>query len=145
MEFRGMSRSQLFLIELIIAVLFFSFAGAVTVQVFSKASELAQKAEALNGAVIAAQTAAETQRTVPFRDIDPDGDTVYFDDSWTITEPSKAVYTMTTNVVLEKREAGAMAVYHFEVKSADEIIWQLQTKKYYTGESVDVAYPGEVN
>jgi len=145
MQFRGMSRSHLFLIELIVAVLFFSFAGAVTVQVFSKAHTLAEKTTDLNGAVLAVQTAAEADKALSFQEIDLVGDTVYFDDSWKTTESSRAVYTMTSEVVLEEREAGTMAVYHYEVKTADEIIWQLQSKKYYSGELIRKDTPGEVN
>lgn len=145
MQFRGMSRSQLFLIELIVVVLFFSFAGAVTVQVFSKAHGLAQSSEALNGAVMAAQTKAETDKTLGFKDIGKAEDTLHFDGSWNITDSSEAVYTMTTETTLEHRDAGTMAVYNYSVTSDDGIIWQLQTKKYYSGESVDEASPGEVN
>ena len=106
MQFRGMSRSHLFLIELIIAVLFFSFAGAITVQVFSRAHDLAESTTALNGAVIAAQTAAETDKTALFENIGAARDTVYFNRDWEITKKPEAVYNMTSDVNLEEREAG---------------------------------------
>lgn len=145
MQFKGMSRSHLFLIELIIVVLFFSFAGAVTVQVFSKARIMSDDATALNGAVLAVQTAAEADKGLRLQEIDPDGNTVYFDGTWKITDSSQAVYTMTSEVVLEQREAGTMAVYHYEVKSEDEIIWQLQSKKYYSGKLPNETSLVEVN
>lgn len=196
-SFRGMSRSHLFLIELIVVILFFAFAGAVTVQVFAKAHELAQDTEALNGAILAVQSAAETDKASSFEEIiasresgalsgaavspkpgSPSGamvlpepgalsgtgilrDPIYFDADWKETDPAGAVYTLTSEVALEGRPAGVMAVYHYtaayaEADTADaayaddasadsakaassgdnNIIYKLDTKKYYPGAMV---------
>lgn len=145
MQFRGMSRSQLFLIELIVVILFFSFSVAIAVQVFSKAHELSQSSAALNGAVLAVQTAAETDKTVRLQDINTKQNTVYFNEDWEIAEPAHAVYIMTVDVTLEEREAGMMAVYNYSVTSNDEVVYRLQSKKYYSGETLNTASPNEVN
>lgn len=184
-SFRGMSRSHLFLIELIVVILFFAFAGAVTVQVFAKAHELAQDTEALNGAILAVQSAAETDKASSFEEIiasresgSPSGamvlpepgslsgagilrDPIYFDADWKVTDPAGAVYTLTSEVALEERPVGVMAVYHYtaayaeadttnatyaddasadsaKAASSDDnnIIYKLDTKKYYPGAMV---------
>lgn len=146
MQFRGMSRSHLFLIELIIVILFFAFSAAIAVQVLSKAHELSQSATALNGAVLAVQTAAETDKTVRLQDIDTSQrTTAYFNEDWEIAEPAGAVYIMTSDVALEEREAGTMAVYSYSVASDNKVIYQLQSKKYYSGEALSAASPDEVN
>lgn len=147
MQFRGMSRSHLFLIELIIAVLFFSFAGAITVQVFSRAHDLAESTTALNSAVIAAQTAAETDKTALFENIGAARGIVYFNRDWEITKKPEAVYNMTSGVNLEEREAGTMAVYIYTVAASDgdKIIYRLHAKKYYSGKFINEVPPDEVN
>lgn len=146
MQFRGMSRSHLFLIELIIVIVFFAFSAAITVQVFSKAHELSQSASALNGAVLAVQTAAETDKAAPLKSIDTSQrNTVYFNEEWEVAEPAGAVYTMTSDVALEAREAGTMAVYTYSVTSDGKVIYRLQSKKYYSGEALNAASPDEVN
>ncbi len=147
MQFRGMSRSHLFLLELVVIILFFSFAGAITVQVFSKSHTLAQSTTALNEAVIAVQTAAETDKSLRFQDIGADQKAVYFNEDWEVTDAVSAVYTMTSGVSLEERPAGTMAVFEYTVTSAsgDEIIYQLQSKKYYSGEAAGQPPLNEVN
>ena len=87
MQYRGMSRSHLFLIELIVVILFFSIAVAITVQVFSKAYELTQNSRELNGAILAVQTAAEMDKTSAFSEIDINKGPVYYNSNWELTIP----------------------------------------------------------
>ncbi len=145
MKNRGMSRSHLFLIELIVVILFFSFAGVITVQVFSKAFQLAEGTTALNGATIVVQTAAETDRTRSLEEFIPSQNIVYYNKGWEVTNPSNAAYTMTTDATLEERWAGSMAIHHYTVTSGDKIIYQLLTKKYYSGNAALEASPSEEN
>lgn len=145
MQFRGMSRSQLFLIELIIVILFFSFAGAITVQVFSKAHELAQNSTDLNGAILAVQRAAETDKTAAFSEIDMNQEPIYFNSNWGLSTPSEAVYTLKSNITLEEREAGSMAVYDYTVMSNEEIIYTLQSKPYPGEFTAAEGFPIEVD
>ena len=56
---RTHSGSSLFLMELILAILFFSVASAVCVQLFARAHTASEQSAALNRAVLAAESAAE--------------------------------------------------------------------------------------
>lgn len=56
------SRTSLFLMELIIAILFFSIASAVCMQLFAKAHLTSEKTKELNHAVSIAQSCAEAMR-----------------------------------------------------------------------------------
>lgn len=130
-----MSRSHLFLIELIVVILFFAFASVITVRVFSKSFELDAETTTLNGAVMAVQTVAETDKTAAFKEIDSTPETLYFDEEWKTIDSSGAVYTLTSEVDLIGQPAGTMAVYNYTVSSNDNVIFRLQTKKYYSGET----------
>ena len=59
---RTASRGNLFLIEIILGILFFSIAAAVCVQLFVKAHTMGAASTDLNRGVALAQTAAETFR-----------------------------------------------------------------------------------
>ena len=144
MKFKGMSRSHLFLIELIVVILFFSFASVITVQIFSKSFQLAENTTALNGAVMAVQTAAETDKTILFKNIDPSEKIIYYNKDWKITDRANSVYTLTSDVTMEEKWAGTMAVYNYTMSSDDKTIYQLKTKKYYSGETTSTS-PDEVN
>ena len=139
MKYKGMSRSHLFLVELIIVILFFAFSSIITVQVFGRSFRLDDATTALNGAVIAVQTAAETDKATALIDIDPSlvETTAYFDKGWAATETEDAVYKLITKISFSEQEAGTMAIYDYTALSAadDHVIYQLQTKKYYSGES----------
>lgn len=145
MRFKGMSRSHLFLIELIVVILFFSSASVITVQVFIKAFQLSERTTALNGAMLTVQTAAETDKTVSFQDIDTSKKTVCFNEDWEAVDPAEATYTITSNVTLDERSAGTMAVYDYTAASGGKTIYQLQAKRYYPGEMRSNASPSEVN
>lgn len=145
MQFKGMSRAHLFLLELVVIILFFSFAGAITVQVFSKAHALAQNTTALNEAVTAVQTAAETDKFLKLQDVTAGQKVLYFNENWEAADAGGAVYTVTSDVSLEARPAGTMAVYDYTASSGDGIIYQLQSKKYYSGEAAVQPPLDEVN
>lgn len=57
---RNSSKSELFLIELIVAIVFFAISSAICAQLFVKAHTLSAKSGDLNAAVIQAQNAAES-------------------------------------------------------------------------------------
>lgn len=137
MKYKGMSRSHLFLVELIIVILFFAFSSIITVQVFGRSFHLDDKTTSLNGAVMAVQTAAETDKATAFNDIDPSEKTAYFSKDWMPSEPAAAEYKLVTKTSFDEQEAGTMAIYDYTAASTadDSVIYQLQTKKYYSGES----------
>lgn len=145
MRFTGMSRSHLFLIELIVVILFFSAASIITVQVFIKAFQLSESTTALNGAIIAVQTAAETDKTVPLEDIDTIKKIVCYNADWESVDADEAVYTVTSDIILDERLAGTMAVYEYTSAAGGKTIYQLQVKRYYPGEMILDASPSEVN
>ncbi|HHY29042.1 MAG TPA: hypothetical protein GX523_20295 [Desulfitobacterium dehalogenans] len=145
MKFKGMSRAHLFLIELIIAVLFFSFVGAVTIQVFAKAFRLADDTVALNGAVLAVQTAAETDKTARLADILPTIRTTGYTEDWEAVDPSGAMYTVTTEVTFQQRQVGTMVVYNYTAMADEKIIYRLTAKKYYAEQMGIDASSGEVD
>lgn len=134
MKIKSMSRAQLFLIELIIVILFFTLTGAVTLQVFVKASEQADHAQALNGGMMAVQNAAEADKSKSFTELSLHDTTVYYTDKWQNTNGSKSKYVLTSRVDLEERWVGVMASFTYTVKEGNKVIFQLKTKKYYSGE-----------
>lgn len=112
---RHNNTSSLFLLELILAVLFFSVASALCIQIFIKAHLMSQDARDLNFAVnevssIAEQistgtlhpdTAASSGDTAsdPSTQM-PDGtlqDAAYYDSSYTSCEKADAVYVLTVH------------------------------------------------
>lgn len=132
-----MSRAHLFLVELIIATLFFALAGAVAVQVFVKAHELTAHSSALNGAVIAAQSAAETDRVLAFTAVAEEPRTLYFNKEWQRTSAADASYLLAIETAVEERAAGTMVTYTYRVLPSEEpraeAIYSLTSKKYYGG------------
>lgn len=138
----SMSRSHIFLIELIIATLFFAFACGVTVQVFGKAHDLAERSTSLNGALIATQTMAETDKATAFADIVDARLIVYFDADWAVAEAEAADYAITTDIAFDARAAGTMVTRTYNVtingnKDPAAIVYSLTSKTYYSGEYLD--------
>ena len=132
MNEKGISRTNLFLIELIIVVLFFAFASIIVMQVFVKASDLADDSMALNGAVIAAQSAAELDKATPIENHSSSERYQYFDENWQPIEHSGGQYILTTTTQMDNRWTGIMATFTYNITSGERLIYQLQAKKYYS-------------
>ena len=136
MKKNGISRSHLFLIELIVTILFFAFACAVALMVFGKAHDLSNNTSALNGALTAVQNAAETNRLEDLSDLS-EPSPVYFNKDWQVTDLNKADFTLTAELKLEDRPDGKMAVWTYTVVDKNQdLIYQLGAKKYYPEPSV---------
>lgn len=99
------SKSALFLMELILAILFFAAASAVCVQLFVKAHLMSQDTVDLNRAVAGAETAAAVLRAedgdlnaaLPLLEgAVPEGGglAVYYDAGWKPAAEKEAVYVM---------------------------------------------------
>lgn len=97
------SKSALFLMELILAILFFSLASAVCIQLFVKAHLLGTNTTNKNHSVLWAQNIAETytganadfNTTVSALNAMPLSDQsfcLYFDSDWNPTSSEKAVF-----------------------------------------------------
>lgn len=87
------NQASLFLMEMIIAILFFALASAVCVQVFVKSQTMSDDSLRKAHAAMAASNIAEVYRSQElekYYKVDKDG-YVYFDDQWKLNS-SQSVY-----------------------------------------------------
>lgn len=89
---RHNNTSSLFLLELILAVLFFSVASALCIQIFTKAHLMSQDARDLNFAVNEVSSMAEQMPDDPLQDA-----AAYYDSSYASCEKADAVYVLTVH------------------------------------------------
>ena len=96
MSIRNSSKSSLFLIELIIAILFFAIGSAVCVRAFVKAHDLSMRAKDLSFASAQASSAAFSSFSTYFPDAEERGDAflVYYDADQSLCSGNDAIYTM---------------------------------------------------
>lgn len=98
-------RSNLFLLELILAIFFFSLAAAVCMQLFVKARSLSDQASLQNHALVEAKNACALFRThsgslealqeeYPSSVLTAASLEVYYDEAWELCEPESSLYTM---------------------------------------------------
>lgn len=90
--------TSLFLIELILAILFFTLASAVCLRIFVKAHEFSQNAQDLNFAVNTVSSAAEQLPKNP-ETIVPTYS--YYDAAYALCDKSDAVYVLSTTLQLD--------------------------------------------
>lgn len=89
---RHNNTSSLFLLELILAVLFFSVASALCIQIFTKAHLMSQDARDLNFAVNEVSSMAEQMPNDSLQDA-----AAYYDSSYASCEKTDAVYVLTVH------------------------------------------------
>ena len=89
---RHNNTSSLFLLELILAVLFFSVASALCIQIFTKAHLMSQDARDLNFAVNEVSNMAEQMSDGTLQDA-----AAYYDSSYASCEKADAVYVLTVH------------------------------------------------
>ena len=89
---RHNNTSSLFLLELILAVLFFSVASALCIQIFTKAHLMSQDARDLNFAVNEVSSMAEQMSDGTLQDA-----AAYYDSSYASCELAVAVYVLTVH------------------------------------------------
>ena len=89
---RHNNTSSLFLLELILAVLFFSVASALCIQIFTKAHLMSQDARDLNFAVNEVSSMAEHMSDGTLQDA-----AAYYDSSYASCEKADAVYVLTVH------------------------------------------------
>lgn len=133
------SRTSLFLMELIIAILFFSLASAVCMQLFAKAHLTSMKTKELNHAVLIAQSYAEVMRgtdgsiesiTAQFPDaiVDDNYFEVFYDSDFNVCAPDDASYvsdvTITPNGAIQN-----MTITFVKLEDYSEI-YSLTATKY---------------
>lgn len=91
-------RSSLFLLECMIAILFFIIVAAVCIQLFAKSYTISRKSEDLTMAVQLTSSYVEEFRGG--RDF-PEELCVYYDASWSICEKAESEHTLTITVTSE--------------------------------------------
>lgn len=89
---RHNNTSSLFLLELILAVLFFSVASALCIQIFTKAHLMSQDARDLNFAVNEVSSMAEQMPDDSLQDA-----AAYYDSSYAPCKKADAVYVLTVH------------------------------------------------
>lgn len=89
---RHNNTSSLFLLELILAVLVFSVASALCIQIFTKAHLMSQDARDLNFAVNEVSSMAEQMPDDSLQDA-----AAYYDSSYASCEKADAVYVLTVH------------------------------------------------
>lgn len=135
-------RSSLFLMEFIIAVLFFILASTVCVQFFVKSHMLEQESVDLNHAVTAASSVAEILRSQedPFDTLTrlyPKGTaekkrfSFYYDENWNLCSAEDVVYS----VNLDTNSAEGFRIGIIQVFKSSDPIYQLTVKKYLRKEA----------
>ena len=144
------NRSGLFLLELVIAILFFSLAAAVCVRLFVKSRMISRDAQELNRALNLTTTAAEVFRSDTDMELylkeselsyqkDSDGSSffVYYNEDWSNCEAEDAVYCLTIAITEDtelsdgstdaRSSQGSFGVYEIE---GDREIYSVETAKY---------------
>lgn len=133
MNRQGISRGQIFLVELILMILFFSVTAAVLLQVFFKAREYSMDSALLSKAIIAAESTADRTLALPLSDAKNSGDVVYLDENWNAADESSSAYELHVQWT-EEPAAGQLTGLTITVLSSEtgDAIYTLETKKYYS-------------
>lgn len=133
------ANSSMFLLELIIAILFFSICSAICVQLFVSSHLLSKKAGTLDMAVTQATSAAETIKNssdsntalsyvFPTIKITDDQLIVYYNATWSACEEENATYIMTIDI----SNADSMEIGNIKVVELDKntSLYSLVVKHY---------------
>ncbi len=129
----NISRTNLFLIELIIIIAFFIASLSIIISVFSKVNSTSIEASALNGASITMQSNAELYKIISYDELPTDIQTLYYDKNWQITSAGSEYYIIKVEISLEDKDYSVIASFNQEAKFADsgKPIFTLETKKYF--------------
>ncbi len=146
MESSRVSHLRAFLVELMLVVLFFSMALAITIRVFEAAHSLRRKASDLTEAVAIAQTLAEylkasdakedyKQKLIALGGIER-GETIYFyyDEKWQLQpREEEGGYRVEVLTQIESLQSGECIGSHIVIKNKEGSIYNVQAKKYSIG------------
>lgn len=136
---RTSTKSGLFLIELIIAILFFSLASAICIQLFIKAHFVSSNSEDLSMALNQSQSVAEyfkasngtSAELVNMLDGElgekPNEIILNYDKNWN-TAVTNPVYQL--SISLDEKNPVTATISVTKVSDKDNIIYSLETKKY---------------
>lgn len=136
------SKASLFLIELIIAIFFFSLTSAICIQLFAGAYSLKEKTNDLNYAVMRAENAAEAFRACggslediaalsPEHTSELIGNTLslYYDKSWQPSSRDAGVYKLLLTTIAENGVADGYIVVRRTAQDSP-CIYELEVKHY---------------
>lgn len=135
-------RSGLFLLELLIAILFFILSATVCVRFFVKSHTLEQESIDLNHAVTAASSVAEIVRSQEepleaLGELFPEGNrgentySIFYDSNWTLCRFADGVYT----VQLETTSSDGFVTGEIKVTKEANTLYQLTVKNYLEKEA----------
>lgn len=129
----NISRTNLFLIELIIIIAFFIASLSIIISVFSKVNSTSIEVSALNGASITMQSNAELYKIISYDELPTDTQTLYYDRNWQSTSAGNEYYIITVEISLKDKDYSVIASFNQEAKFADsgKSIFTLETKKYF--------------
>lgn len=129
-------RSSLFLLELMIAILFFSLASAVCVRFFAQSHQLSEDAAQLHMAVMQAQNIEEAVSgyngsmeeialLFPGCTATDEKMTIYYDENWNLCAESDSAYYLTLTLSGDTLLSGEILVFAQEESKA---LYQLPVK-----------------
>ena len=137
MEMHPSRRSSLFLIELMIAILFFILAATICVSLFVKSHNLNQESQNLNHAVNAAVSVTEVfnhcqdplNRLIelyPEGMADDSSFTIYYTSNWELCSSTEAIFALRLTTSIED----SMMFGTIRVMEPENVLYQLELKKY---------------
>ncbi len=133
------SKTALFLIELIIAILFFAFASAICIQLFARAQLLSRRSAAMDTAMLQMESCAEIY-TATGGDFDAvlnylgassvpeDTLTLYYNNTFTPCEESGAFYILTITHQVEA--IGLTSIYITAVEQGGPLLFEFTQAVY---------------
>ena len=137
MHVKPARRSSLFLMELLIAILFFSLSAAVCVRIFVKSYTLELESADLNYAVNASTSVAEILRhhetpveylktTYPLADFNKNSICIYYDTDWQPSTMENCTYMLE----LTLNESTTCVIGQIDVFKADQVLYTLTIEKH---------------
>lgn len=122
---------QSFFMEMAMVILFFSIALAVIVRLFSQGAILSEQSKDVSGAILAAQTVAQTLE----KSETDQSYTLYYDENWNMTWENP-YYAIQVDVQAAPNGINVLCSYSIEVYlyRQDRPLFQLQSQKYFRQE-----------
>lgn len=124
------SKTQIFLLEFIVVVLFLTICTTICVSVFIKADSISSHSQRDLSAMIIAQNAAESFKANG-ASITEEA-TIFYDEEFNIAEKSTSPYIMKVSIVKEKQGilTGEISIYE---QNKAEAFYSLKVDKYIGG------------
>jgi Tfp pilus assembly protein PilE len=122
------SKSAIFIFELMVVVFVFTACAAVCVSIFANSYNMSNRSEDLTNAMLRAESYAEKIKAAPD---DMDG-TMYYDEEWKLSDEEESRYSM--QVRGNVGGVGADALYEYDIKvykkGTEDAIYELGVATY---------------